>query len=259
MRGLAALGTGLICAATATFAAAPASAFHTADSFVRTANRGGGSKILYDGSARFRGYDCTMCHRDAPGKISVSVTSDPPDLVAEGTYRPLQEYVFTVEMTGAQTGDEAPDNLFVAETIDDEQRPVGHFEEIELSSLQRVSGDVNVEGAAFGANDRATWSFVYHAPETDTGRISFHLAAVAGDGGVTAASGAPTDPFGDDVFVMSVRACEQFTTCDTAFAEPEEIDSPVAHGCSFVSAPRDAHAWWLVLALGGALATRRRR
>jgi hypothetical protein len=237
-----------------------ASAFHLPDSFVRTANRGGGSKILYTGSSRFRGYDCTMCHGQPSGAMQVLVSSDPPELL-EGTYKPLQEYAVTVEMVGELLPPEGESNfnLFVADVVDDGGEPVGRFEEIELSSLQRVSGDVNVEGAVFGSNDRARWTFTYAAPAKDAGRIAFHLGAVSGDSGASQGEEAPpSDPFGDQVFVMEQRACEQFTGCDTAFEEPAEAVSPVGHGCSIgPMIPTRGDESWLVLALA-LVATRRR-
>ncbi len=229
-------------------------AFHVSDTFVRSANRGGGSKIFYNGSPRFRGYDCTMCHRESTGGMRALVTSDPPELL-EGVYKPLAEYTLTVEMVGERkpAEEESNFNMFVAEIVDDSGKPVGRFEEIELSSLQRVAGDVNIEGAVFGSFDRSRWTFTYTAPTTDTGRIAFHLGSVTGDSGLSQGDGAPSDPFGDDVFVMKQRACEQFVSCDTAFEEPEENLSPVAHGCSVAAAPampQDAAPAWLFLALG---------
>jgi hypothetical protein len=238
-----------------------ARAFHPADTFLRTANRGGGSKILYTGSARFRGYDCTMCHNGSSGALSVVVESDPPGLF-DGVYKPLEEYTITVEMVGATQPPEGEmtDNLFVAEMVDDAGETVGRFEEIELSSLQRVNGDVNVEGAVFGANDRTRWTFLYAAPAPKAGRISFHLSAVAGDGGASREEPRPpTDPFGDEVFVMSQRACEEFVSCDTSDPTPEEMASPVGHGCSVAMKPVPQRMLFPLMLLATAVVAARRR
>ena len=85
-------------------------------------------------------------------------------------------------------------------------------------------------------------------------------AAVTGDSGLNQPeSDAPSDPFGDDAFIFKQYMCEDGATCDTPFAPPAEMESPVAHGCA-LSASRDNGAWWsLILALGLAARVRRWR
>ncbi|HHH31635.1 MAG TPA: hypothetical protein ENK57_25260 [Polyangiaceae bacterium] len=245
--------------------ARPAEAFQDAASFVRSVHLGGANGILHTGSARFRGYDCRMCHQDPPGRMRLDVRSDPPHLLEERRYEPGQAYTLTVTMLDEHlaVGSEDNQNMFVAEVVDDRALPRGVFEEIELSTLQRADGDVNIEGAVFGATNLTTWQLLWTAPSVGSGRLSFHIAAVDGDAGTGAAEPRPpTDPFNDDVFVGRWRLCEGTDSCDPTFLDQAPVDrtSPTAHGCSAgggAPAPGESGWWWVVA--GVLVAASRRR
>jgi hypothetical protein len=75
-----------------------------------------------------------------------------------------------------------------------------------------------------------------------------HLAAVDGDGGSNQPEPrAPTDPFGDDVFVVRMRMCEEWSPCDTSFDEPAGFESPAGYGCAFRAGSSGGAAWLVAL------------
>jgi hypothetical protein len=242
----------------------PAGAFQDAASFLRPVHLGGASGILHTGSARFRGYDCSMCHQQAPGDMRLELSSDPPDLLSEGRYEPGASYTITVTMLGEHraVGDEGNQNMFVAELVDDQAQPQGVFEEIDLSTLQRDGGDVNIDGAVFGATNLTAWQLLWTAPSTGTGRLALHVAAVDGDAGTGSAEPRPpTDPFNDDVFIGRRRLCEGSEDCDRSFLDetPVERTSPTAHGCSASGSARPSRASWPWISILGIVVGRRVR
>ncbi len=253
---------GIACALVVWMLASPANAFQDAASFLRPVHLGGASRILHTGSARFRGYDCTMCHQAGPGRMTLEVTSDPPHLLAEGRYEPGASYTLTITMLDEHlaVGDEDNQNMFVAEMVDDDARPQGSFEEIALSTLQRSDGDVNIDGAVFGATNLTRWDMIWTAPSVGSGRLAFHVAAVDGDAGSGAAEPRPpTDPFNDDVFVGRWRMCEGGEACDRSFLDqlPVERTSPAAHGCAMARGAPATSRWAWLLVIGLIVARRR--
>jgi hypothetical protein len=257
-RSLAWVASGLAALA-AVLGSRPAAAFHPLETFRRSINQAGGGEIYFTGSPRFRGYDCTICHVGAPGAIRLALTSDPPELFAAQIYRPWQLYELTVRLEGEHRGigDESAQNGFVAELLDDGARPAGVFGEATVGNLQRVDGEVLVDGVVAGATKKNEWAFTWQAPGPGVGRLALHLAAVDGDGASTQASPPPTDPFGDDVAVERLRFCELWTSCDVAFEPPAAADdreSPAGYGCSVARPPSEsapADLFWLAVLAGG--------
>src|SRR5262249_8227753 len=87
---------------------------------------GGGNRIYFTGSPRQKGYDCSICHTDAPRTIRAQLTLDPP---ASGAYQPGTTYAVTVTLVGEHAGFGAANNQngFVAEVVDDSAQPAGAY------------------------------------------------------------------------------------------------------------------------------------
>lgn len=208
-------------------AAGTATAFHPPLSFEKTANEGGGGGMFFTGSPRHKGYDCAICHVDPDARIGVELTAVPPDLTA-GRYAPAASYELTVRLSGEHRGFGARSNQngFLMEAVDDRGVAVGSFAPIETGSATVVD-DGRVLGGRAGPETE--WRFRWTAPAAGTGALTLYLGMVDGDGaGNTAES--QTDPMGDDVAMLAVRACEGSSGCaDRATRPPDE--SPTA-GCA---------------------------
>jgi hypothetical protein len=93
----------LACAlALAAAAPAVAHAFHNGSAFDRAPGAGGGGGLFYTGSRRERGWDCTACHVEPRGRLRVDVASQPPELIADGRFRPGIAYAITIAMRDPQ-------------------------------------------------------------------------------------------------------------------------------------------------------------
>jgi hypothetical protein len=231
-------------------------AYQAVTSFRRPAIQGGGSGLYFTGSRRFGGLDCSACHLDAPGRMHLELESSPPELMSEGFYKPWETYAITLRMHGEHRGLSSPtnDNTFALEVVDDAGAPRGTFREVELGTLQRIDGEVEIDGVVFGATNRTTWSFEYTAPDPGSGRLAVHVAAVDGDGGASWPPPGPSrDPLGDDVFVHSWRLCEQWTECETGADERTSHRSPASLGCHAARhgmPARESLIAWLVTVCG---------
>jgi hypothetical protein len=255
MRAAVAFGVGLALTTTS----AVALAFSTLETFGARAIEGGGSGIYFTGSPRFRGYDCTLCHVGAPGLVEVALDSDPPELFVEQRYRPWQEYVLGVRL-GEQRGGDGDHNTFVAEIVDDGAVPAGTWPQPD--TLQVVAGAHVVDGVVSGLDNLTAWTFRWTAPGPGSGRLTLHLGAVDGDGGLSQPEPRPpTDPFGDDVQVVRMHLCELWQPCDLEFAEPGDADSfasPAGYGCAVAPARGPVTPWLAAAAIGLARGRRRR-
>jgi hypothetical protein len=265
----AALGAGLFLLGQA----GPAHAFHPLATFGKSAlEKGGGAGLYYTGSPRWLGYDCSICHVGAAGEMRVALASE---LFSAQSYRPDEPYVITAQMVIAAGGGHGTSSAagmgetsFLAEMNDDLGQPRGSFGEVPCPGdngcpehLQPFGG---APGVIAGVSTQTLWSFVYRTPEAGTGRITFHLGAVAGDDAATwSAPGLrpPTDPLGDDVFVTKVRICEVGTSCDLGFPDPvddDSFESPAACALTAGAPHGTRHAAGFVLVLALALLRRRR-
>ncbi len=235
--------------------ASTAHGFHGTD-FVTSANEGGGSRMYFTGSPRYKNYDCTVCHVGAPGSVSVELASDSPDLLA-GSYTPGAMYAIEVTMVHATLGDTSRPNGydfngFVAEVIDDGGRLVGNYDTPNPASvytMDRAGGDPRVV-AGRADKGETEWTVHFRAPEAGAGRLSLYLAAVDGNaanGGVET----PVDPLGDDVFAGKWRFCEKSSSCTRSFDNTSYEDAKYAAaspaGCAIAAAyqkPRGELAIW---------------
>ena len=233
-------------------AVAPASsalAFHGRADFGKRGIEGGGGGMYYTGSPRSRGYDCTVCHLDAPGRIRVTVDSDPPGLISEQRYVPDQTYALTVRMLGEHRGlgEMLNPNTFTAEITDRDGAQMGLFAGLG-PNVERPSSEELV--VARGETDAQTeWSFEWTAPQPGAGTLDLWLAAVDGDG-AESRLGRTGDPFGDDVFTGHLVLAEDG-------AEPEQTQLAGQTACTAARRPPRAPLWPLGLLL--ALVWRRAR
>ncbi len=188
--------------------------------FRKSAVEGGGQGNYFTGSPRSGGYDCSVCHTDAAGKVSVRLDGA---LISDGRWVEGRKYDFQVELLGEHLG---RNNLAVLELTTDDGERLGAYPVDQVLAVVPKSGQIK--------------SFSFTAPAAGAGRISLYLAVVHGD----EAAGAKdeeidSDPWGDDVYVARWRFCEGEQACDRSF-EPLEQDepmSPASHGCTLVAAP----------------------
>lgn len=234
-------------------------AYHAAATFEEAAATGGGGGVLYTGAPRWHGYDCGVCHLDAPGRASLLTDSDPLTLLTEREYTPEQVYELTLILDGENRGLGTMGNYNSVgiEILDADGEPVGGFFEYDADVMTPLAQG----GALFsrGSRDETEWSFSWQAPVAGTGWLDVYLVAVDGDGAGDATMTA-TDPFGDDVIAGGFRIAEAGHDAPPFDRDPKDpgdgrlgIRRDVS-ACS-VGAPAVQRAWWLVLLV----AARRRR
>jgi hypothetical protein len=186
-------------------------AFHAGITFTEPPASGGGGGLLYLGTKAERGWNCSVCHTDAPGNVQVKLTSEPPELMRDFRYQPDTRYEITVQMViagGETRGTQNPIANYngigltfldaVGEPLGKPSGPADEFQEINFTTL-----------FSLGTNAGETkWSFSWTSPaEAGHGTATLHLAVVDGNGG--GASGeAFTDPFGDDLLVTKIALAE---------------------------------------------------
>lgn len=199
----------LLCAAPAT-----ALAYHPGATFGEAASLGGGGGIYFTGAPRWRGWNCSICHVEAPRQVGIELASEPPGLFADGVYQPGATYAVTVRMTGEHRGARSDLNTFLLELDDAAGEPIAGFADYDPDVVRPVdSGRVLF---AVAAEERVEWTFGFVMPAAGAGPLGLYLAAVDGDGAGDATR-ARTDPLGDDVAAVAVALCEGAPGCDTAF------------------------------------------
>ena len=221
-------------------------AFHEIESFSRT-EMGGGNGSFFTGSPRFKGYDCGICHTNTPGKISIKLEVNRPDLL-QGQYEANTGYAMTLSLVGEHRGLESAfnPNTFMLEIVDDEGQALGDYligpAPTELIDEGRI---VAAEGFGEGENQ---WSLTWFSPREITGPATLYIAMVDGDG-----AGEEElrwiDPLNDDVATMSLRLCPVGETCSPP-ASRDETES--AAGCS-VGGKNSSTSLFLILLLAMAL------
>jgi hypothetical protein len=176
-------------------------AFHDPDQYGRQAMSGGGARSWFTGSRRFAGYDCALCHTNAPRRVRLELASSPAGLFDTGRYVPQAEYRITVRLAAASLGAGLPAdrNAFTAEAVaDDGEAAAGTLdaadEQVELVDEGRVVGP----SASLASGTE--WSFTWIAPPPGSGPAWLHVAAVDGDSDGSSA--------GDDVATTARRLSE---------------------------------------------------
>ena len=249
---------GVVIPVTAAFLLSESAAYHPLKSFTDSVNVGGGGGQYFTGSPRNKGYDCSICHTGAPGRIAFSMFSTPAELLETLTYEPGQTYEIVVHLDGETRKHRTNVNTFVFEFLTDTSTPAGEVTGDDLQPAQHAPGVF----AGRALQDVTRWAFEFTAPGRGTGRVSLHLAGVDGDGaGPTGDTNAVlfTDAAGDDVFVGAWRICEAGTDCDRTFDDPRRaFDSPAKGSCAANHRRGDPVATGLALLVFGLLAVLRR-
>lgn len=186
-------------------------AFHAGIDFTEPPAAGGAGGLFYLGTKAERGWDCSVCHIEAPGNVKVKLESDPPELMSEFRYRPDTRYEITIRLAipGGETRGV--------------QNPISNYNGIGLTFLDAAGAPLGKpSGAAdkyqeinfttlfsIGTNPGETeWSFSWTSPpEAGHGTATLHLAVVDGNGGGVTGE-AFTDPFGDDLLVTKIDLVE---------------------------------------------------
>jgi hypothetical protein len=189
--------------------AGPALAFHAGNLFDVPPGGGGGGGLFYTGSPREHGWTCGACHIDAPGRSRVSVSSDPPDLVAAGTYAPAQTYRLSFALTNEYLGLGSPlsnYNSIVLTAVDRTRAPAGAFSG--FAAADYYTRGMNIIASAGRTPNETAWAFDWTAPAAGAGRVQLFIAVVDGNAANSTATVTLTDPFGDDVALGALTLTE---------------------------------------------------
>jgi MYXO-CTERM domain-containing protein len=232
----------------------------------------GGGGIAFDGSPRFTGHTCAVCHTNAPGKISVRLEADHPELFTDGWQPNMQYHLRVVLLNEWAAADQqskgdacgfnvdpytrCDQNGFALEFADLDGAAKGKFVPFANGACVNTGtgptdADVRVmmDGLAVTHNGahhgQVQWDLCWTAPGSMNGVLTAYVAAVDGNGG-DGTMNFPADTFGDDVAAGAVPIGEL------------NGESPPAQngGCS---AGGDGGAGLALLVLAFALARRRRR
>ncbi len=252
--------------------AGTARAFPTGDQFdLKPIEEDGAGGIAFDGSPRWAGHTCAVCHTGAPGRIGLKIEADHPELFTDG-WKPGQQYHLRVvlEHTWANEANRgAGDNCgfsvmpyrpcdqngFALELDDDGGRSVGVLAPYVGTACapptsMGTDADVRLLADHSAVTHSGThmgqigWDLCWTAPGAGAGVITAYVAGVDGNGG-NGTLAFPTDSIGDDVASGTVPIAELGG------------DRPVqTGGCS--AAP-DAGGLVLVLAVLALVLVRRRR
>jgi hypothetical protein len=185
-------------------------AFHVGKTFGDPPGQGGGGGIFYVGAPLERGWNCAMCHLDAPGRVRLRVDVSPPELFQTFEYVVGQRYDFSVTMWwegGVELGLGSGRSNFNAVNVVAADA-AGIFAGRLQGGLFFSGGDGAI--AADTKNDNDTrWDFRWFAPdEPGTGSVTLYFGAVDGNGADSPPDVTRTDPFGDDVFMATVTLGE---------------------------------------------------
>lgn len=187
----------------------PAQAYHSGSTFDKPPGAGGGGGIFYVGAPLERGWDCTMCHLNPPGKVKVRLDVDPPALFQNFTYTPGAVYSFTATMLDEQLGKNSPlsnYNSVAVEAVDGKGYQAGSMGGFAAEDLYSGYPATIV---TTGTKPNVTqWKFTWTAPPLGAGKVTMHLAAVDGNAANVGAGKTLTDPLNDDVFVAAVSFAE---------------------------------------------------
>ena len=264
-----------LAAAALALAAAPAGAFPTGSQFdFDPLTKDGAGGIAFDGSPRFAGHTCAVCHTGAPGKIGLALQADHPELFTNG-WVPGMQYHLRVQLLNEWAGQQyqaAGDNCgfavdpytpcdqngFALEFDDETGTPQGAFVPVvsnQCANSGTIPPDVDVriltDGTAVTHNGahhgQLSWDVCWTAPGAGKGVLTAYLAVVDGNGG-DGTMNFPADTTGDDVAAGALPLDE------VGGAPPP----PQSGGCD-ASGARGGGALALVLLALACVLRRRRR
>lgn len=247
-----------------------AAAFPTGDQFdLKPIDEDGAGGIAFTGSPRWAGHTCAVCHTDAPGRVSLRLESDRPELFVDG-WKPNQQYHLRVVLENTWANEAhrgAKDNCgfdtmpyvscdqngFALELAAAGSHPIGVFAPYANGQCMppnaMVDADIRVLADKSAVTHSGThmgmtaWDLCWTAPAAGAGVITAYIAGVDGNGGDGTLK-FPTDSTGDDVAAGAVPIPE------LGGERPGNVG-----GCS---AGGDGAALWPLLVAAAALVLRRR-
>jgi hypothetical protein len=235
--------------------ASSAFAFHAGNLFDVPPGGGGGGGLFYTGSPREHGWTCGACHIDAPGRSRVNVSSDPPELVAAGSYAPGQTYRLSFALTNEYLGLGSPlsnYNSIAVTALDRSRAPAGAF--AGFAAADYYTRGMNIIASAGRTPNETSWSFDWRAPAAGAGRVQLFIAVVDGNAANSTATVTLTDPFGDDIALGSLTLAESASAALPRGAPvTRELGGPrprATPSAPPVEAPRPRRGRWV---LGGAV------
>ncbi len=194
----------------------------------------GAGGIAFDGSPRWSGHTCAVCHTGGPRTVGLRLEADRPELFTDG-WKPGQQYHLRVVLTGehagvdlAAAGDNCgfsvtpyracDENGFALELGDANGGSKGTFVPVVAGACANtgtVPPDVDVrvlkDGTAVTHNGAhmalTSWDVCWTAPAAGAGTLTAYVATVDGNGG-TGTMEFPTDIAGDDVAAGAVPIAE---------------------------------------------------
>ena len=254
-------------------AASTASAFPTGSQFdLDPMKFDGAGGIAFDGSPRWTGHTCAVCHTNTPGKIGLQLQADHPELFTDGWTPGMQYHLRVVlvnDWAGVQykaNGDNCggaldpympcDQNGFSLEIDDSDGKAQGKWVPVANNACANsgtIPPDVDIrvltDGSAVthnGAHHAQTqWDVCWTAPAAGTGVLTAYLAVVDGNGG--SGMNFPADTVGDDVAAGALPMNELGGT-----------PPPPQNGGCDASGP-DAGAAFALVVLALAFGLRRRR
>jgi hypothetical protein len=190
-------------------APAAAHAFHNGSVFDRAPGAGGGGGLFYTGARRERGWDCTACHVEPRGRLRVDVSSQPPELIADGRFRAGAAYAITIAMRDPQGqlglgSTRSNYNGIAVSVVDEGGVPAGTIGGFDPGRFYARGTSILASDST--VNNETSWSFTWTAPADASGSITIHLGVVDGNGAGVAGASTLTDPLGDDVAVHAFVA-----------------------------------------------------
>ncbi|HEY5947560.1 MAG TPA: DUF4266 domain-containing protein, partial [Kofleriaceae bacterium] len=184
----------------------------------------GAGGIPFDGSPRFAGHTCVVCHTDPENRIGSRIESDHVELFTDG-WKPGQQYHLRVVLTDAHaaalyqpSGDDCgfavtpykpcDQNGFALEIDNLDGKPQGKLSAFANNACATgmAPPDVDVyvltDGSAVTHNGAhhglLAWNLCWTAPQAGAGLLTAYLSVVDGNGG-NGTMAFPADTIGDDV------------------------------------------------------------
>ena len=195
----------------------------------------GAGGIAFTGAPRWTAHDCSVCHTNPPGLISIELEADHPELFTSG-YTPGMQYLMRVVMLGEHEGTQyakygnncgfaempyvpCDNNGFALEFDDTGGTPKGAYATATADGSACATGSASPTADAYiladgtaalhsGATAAETaWSVCWTAPKAGTGTVIAYVALVDGNGG-DGTMNFSADTIGDDVAVGQVAIVE---------------------------------------------------
>jgi hypothetical protein len=221
-----------------------AQAFHAGSQFDKPAGAGGGGGLFYTGAPREKKWSCVACHIDAPQTIRLGFKSMPEALLTGGVYVPKQAYALQASLIGEHEGLASPQsnyNSLAIVAVDSKGDVAGKFSGYAPEDFYDGGTALVSAGKKVGVT---IWSFTWTAPPAMTGKVTFYVCIVDGNGANSAPGVTLTDPFGDDVVCGSVSANENAVGFREPFSRRRDTETMGADGHATRTATHARRLHW---------------